>query len=230
MVGGSSGCACAHAPRAGVADVLSLVRCACAAPAGKGLPRAAALPLTLLVGKMAAFAELGICPEIVEAVVEDDWLLPTPVQSEAIPLILGVRKLWGGKEGGREEKARAHTHTYAHAHTHTNWLFFSWLSGLSVGWGGWGEDDGVCRTVWGLVVCVSVRGRGGGEGEEGRRKRRRRMARVTTTKEEGGSGRRRLSKTTPPPPPPSQRQGREGACPVTDEAAAVAATEEERME
>eukprot|EP00438_Fugacium_kawagutii_P033107 Skav219658 [mRNA] locus=scaffold1257:13914:27889:+ [translate_table: standard] len=38
---------------------------------------------------MSAFEELGICPEIIQAVEEDDWLLPTPVQQEAVPLILG---------------------------------------------------------------------------------------------------------------------------------------------
>ena len=32
---------------------------------------------------MSAFEELGICPEIIQAVEEDDWLLPTPVQQEA---------------------------------------------------------------------------------------------------------------------------------------------------
>eukprot|EP00921_Rhytidocystis_pertsovi_P022555 GHVQ01036009.1.p1 GENE.GHVQ01036009.1~~GHVQ01036009.1.p1 ORF type:complete len:801 (+),score=146.66 GHVQ01036009.1:663-3065(+) len=38
---------------------------------------------------MSAFEELGVCPEIIHAIEEDDWLLPTPVQAEAIPLILG---------------------------------------------------------------------------------------------------------------------------------------------
>mmetsp|Transcript_23355 Transcript_23355/g.73949 ORF Transcript_23355/g.73949 Transcript_23355/m.73949 type:complete len:837 (-) Transcript_23355:177-2687(-) len=37
---------------------------------------------------MSAFEELGICPEIIRAIEEDEWLLPTPVQQEAIPLIL----------------------------------------------------------------------------------------------------------------------------------------------
>eukprot|EP00928_Gymnodinium_smaydae_P004896 TRINITY_DN11678_c0_g6_i1.p1 TRINITY_DN11678_c0_g6~~TRINITY_DN11678_c0_g6_i1.p1 ORF type:complete len:830 (+),score=156.64 TRINITY_DN11678_c0_g6_i1:114-2492(+) len=37
---------------------------------------------------MSAFEELGLCPEIIRAVEEDDWLLPTPVQQEAVPLIL----------------------------------------------------------------------------------------------------------------------------------------------
>ncbi|XP_037075202.1 ATP-dependent RNA helicase Ddx1-like [Pollicipes pollicipes] len=38
---------------------------------------------------MAAFEELGIMPEIGEAVSELEWLLPTDVQAEAVPLILG---------------------------------------------------------------------------------------------------------------------------------------------
>lgn len=38
---------------------------------------------------MTAFAELGMMPEIVQAIEEMDWLLPTDVQAEAIPLILG---------------------------------------------------------------------------------------------------------------------------------------------
>jgi len=37
---------------------------------------------------MSAFEELGLCPEIIQAVEEEDWLLPTPVQQEAVPLIL----------------------------------------------------------------------------------------------------------------------------------------------
>ncbi|XP_071958954.1 ATP-dependent RNA helicase DDX1-like [Antedon mediterranea] len=38
---------------------------------------------------MTAFAEMGMMPEICQAVEEMDWLLPTDVQNEAIPLILG---------------------------------------------------------------------------------------------------------------------------------------------
>mmetsp|Transcript_175329 Transcript_175329/g.562407 ORF Transcript_175329/g.562407 Transcript_175329/m.562407 type:complete len:830 (-) Transcript_175329:90-2579(-) len=37
---------------------------------------------------MSAFEEVGLCPEIIQAIEEDDWLLPTAVQQEAIPLIL----------------------------------------------------------------------------------------------------------------------------------------------
>lgn len=38
---------------------------------------------------MSAFEEFGICPEIIQAIEEDEWFLPSPVQQEAIPLILG---------------------------------------------------------------------------------------------------------------------------------------------
>jgi ATP-dependent RNA helicase DDX1 len=38
---------------------------------------------------MAAFSELGVMPEVVKAIEEIDWLLPTNIQAEAIPLILG---------------------------------------------------------------------------------------------------------------------------------------------
>lgn len=38
---------------------------------------------------MTAFLELGIMPELSESIENMDWLLPTEIQSEAIPLILG---------------------------------------------------------------------------------------------------------------------------------------------
>eukprot|EP00871_Galdieria_phlegrea_P004550 jgi/Galph1/5096/GphlegSOOS_G3686.1 len=38
---------------------------------------------------MSAFEELGVLPEIIQAVEEMDWLLPKPVQAESIPQILG---------------------------------------------------------------------------------------------------------------------------------------------
>jgi superfamily II DNA/RNA helicase len=38
---------------------------------------------------MSAFEELGVMPSIIEALNGRDWLLPRPVQTEAIPLILG---------------------------------------------------------------------------------------------------------------------------------------------
>uniref|UniRef100_A0A803JJS7 ATP-dependent RNA helicase n=1 Tax=Xenopus tropicalis TaxID=8364 RepID=A0A803JJS7_XENTR len=38
---------------------------------------------------MAAFSEMGVMAEIAQAVEEMDWLLPTDIQAESIPLILG---------------------------------------------------------------------------------------------------------------------------------------------
>ncbi len=38
---------------------------------------------------MSAFEELGVMPELIKAVEDLGWVLPTPVQAEAVPLILG---------------------------------------------------------------------------------------------------------------------------------------------
>uniref|UniRef100_A0A914CZZ8 ATP-dependent RNA helicase n=1 Tax=Acrobeloides nanus TaxID=290746 RepID=A0A914CZZ8_9BILA len=38
---------------------------------------------------MTAFEELGMLPELANAVNEMDWTLPTDIQSEGIPAILG---------------------------------------------------------------------------------------------------------------------------------------------
>lgn len=37
---------------------------------------------------MSAFEEIGICPEIIKAIEEEEWHLPTAVQHDAIPLIM----------------------------------------------------------------------------------------------------------------------------------------------
>ena len=51
---------------------------------------------------MAAFAELGLCPQIIRSIESDDlqWLLPTPVQQEAVPLILGGGDVMAAAETG----------------------------------------------------------------------------------------------------------------------------------
>ncbi|CBZ49763.1 putative ATP-dependent RNA helicase DDX family protein [Neospora caninum Liverpool] len=49
---------------------------------------------------MSAFEEFGVCPEIIKAVEEDDWLLPTPIQAESIPLILGGGDVCAAAETG----------------------------------------------------------------------------------------------------------------------------------
>ena len=49
---------------------------------------------------MAAFEELGTCPELIRAVSEMGWLLPTPVQAEAVGLILGGGDVAAAAETG----------------------------------------------------------------------------------------------------------------------------------
>ena len=53
-------------------------------PPGSMLHAASTFALT-----MSAFEELGVCPELLRACGELQWSLPTPVQAEAVPLILG---------------------------------------------------------------------------------------------------------------------------------------------
>ncbi|EZG68162.1 putative ATP-dependent RNA helicase [Gregarina niphandrodes] len=49
---------------------------------------------------MSAFEELGICPEIIRAVEEEGWLLPTAIQQEVIPNILTGRDVCAAAETG----------------------------------------------------------------------------------------------------------------------------------
>eukprot|EP01024_Parvocaulis_polyphysoides_P023652 TRINITY_DN2184_c2_g2_i5.p1 TRINITY_DN2184_c2_g2~~TRINITY_DN2184_c2_g2_i5.p1 ORF type:complete len:118 (+),score=32.97 TRINITY_DN2184_c2_g2_i5:130-483(+) len=49
---------------------------------------------------MAAFEEVGVMPELIRAVEELGWLLPTPVQAEAVPLILGGGDVMAAAETG----------------------------------------------------------------------------------------------------------------------------------
>ncbi|KAG2489591.1 hypothetical protein HYH03_011872 [Edaphochlamys debaryana] len=49
---------------------------------------------------MSAFSELGVAPELEKAVEELGWGLPTPVQAEAIPLILGGGDVMAAAETG----------------------------------------------------------------------------------------------------------------------------------
>jgi ATP-dependent RNA helicase DDX1 len=36
-----------------------------------------------------AFEEMGVCAELLRVIEEEEWLVPTPVQTEVIPLLLG---------------------------------------------------------------------------------------------------------------------------------------------
>eukprot|EP00961_Rhodomonas_salina_P021397 287496-Rhodomonas_salina.1 len=56
---------------------------------------------------MAAFAELGVMGEIIRALDDGGWQLPTPIQQEAIPLILGGGDVLGAAETGEYLPPRA---------------------------------------------------------------------------------------------------------------------------
>ena len=49
---------------------------------------------------MSAFEELGVSPELIRAADEQGWLLPTPVQAEAVPLVLGGGDVLAAAETG----------------------------------------------------------------------------------------------------------------------------------
>ena len=49
---------------------------------------------------MSAFEELGVCPELIRVADAQGWLLPTPVQAEAVPLILGGGDVLAAAETG----------------------------------------------------------------------------------------------------------------------------------
>ncbi len=53
-----------------------------------------------LFAKMSAFEELGVMPEIIQALEDIDWQLPTPVQTETVPLILGGGDVAAAAETG----------------------------------------------------------------------------------------------------------------------------------
>jgi len=49
---------------------------------------------------MSAFEELGVLPELISAVHDMGWTLPTPIQAEAVPLILGGGDVLAAAETG----------------------------------------------------------------------------------------------------------------------------------
>ncbi|KAJ0401166.1 hypothetical protein P43SY_004373 [Pythium insidiosum] len=45
-----------------------------------------------------AFEEMGVCAELSRVIAEQDWLVPTPVQTEVVPLLLGGRDVLAAAE------------------------------------------------------------------------------------------------------------------------------------
>ena len=51
------------------------------------------------------FDELGLCPEILRAIAEQGYTTPTPIQAQAIPIVLAGRDLMGGAQTGTGKTA-----------------------------------------------------------------------------------------------------------------------------
>jgi ATP-dependent RNA helicase DDX1 len=47
-----------------------------------------------------SFEDLGVMPELIRGVAELGWVLPTPIQAETIPLILGGGDMLAAAETG----------------------------------------------------------------------------------------------------------------------------------
>ncbi len=52
-----------------------------------------------------SFAELGLSPEILRAVTESGYTIPTPIQAQAIPVVLAGRDVMGGAQTGTGKTA-----------------------------------------------------------------------------------------------------------------------------
>src|SRR5258706_5042943 len=57
------------------------------------------------MGSPSSFAELGLRPELLRAVTEAGYTTPTPIQAQAIPLILAGKDVMGGAQTGRAKTA-----------------------------------------------------------------------------------------------------------------------------
>lgn len=55
----------------------------------------------------AAFEDMGVTPELIRAVEQQGWSLPTPVQADAVPLILGGGDVMAGEYARRCWKRQA---------------------------------------------------------------------------------------------------------------------------
>ena len=49
---------------------------------------------------MPSFADLNLLPELLKAVAEQGYVEPTPIQAQAIPLVLQGRDVLGGAQTG----------------------------------------------------------------------------------------------------------------------------------
>ena len=52
-----------------------------------------------------SFADLGLAPELLRAVLEMGYTKPTPIQAKAIPLVIGGKDIMGGAQTGTGKTA-----------------------------------------------------------------------------------------------------------------------------
>ena len=52
-----------------------------------------------------SFAELGLRPELLRAVAEAGYTIPTPIQQQAIPVVLADKDVMGGAQTGTGKTA-----------------------------------------------------------------------------------------------------------------------------
>ncbi|MEO8974244.1 MAG: DEAD/DEAH box helicase, partial [Casimicrobiaceae bacterium] len=52
-----------------------------------------------------SFEELGLRPEVLRAVTEAGYTIPTPIQAQAIPVVLAGRDVMGGAQTGTGKTA-----------------------------------------------------------------------------------------------------------------------------
>jgi ATP-dependent RNA helicase RhlE len=51
------------------------------------------------------FADLGLAPELLRAVLDEGYTKPTPIQAQAIPLVIGGQDIMGGAQTGTGKTA-----------------------------------------------------------------------------------------------------------------------------
>ena len=51
------------------------------------------------------FADLGLAPELLRAVTDEGYTKPTPIQAQAIPLVISGKDIMGGAQTGTGKTA-----------------------------------------------------------------------------------------------------------------------------
>ena len=79
--------------------------CRLTLPGPEAAQREWAAPGACLMSSATSFAELGLRPEILRAVTEAGYTTPTPIQAQAIPVVLAGKDVMGGAQTGTGKTA-----------------------------------------------------------------------------------------------------------------------------